>query len=381
MIHQIKFQNFKALRDVEVTFESALTVLVGPNGSGKTSVLQGMHALSQLAVVTDNDNDVALPQLANYLSIGADAQSLTLSMTGSRPNRGGYIIGITTHDAGYIRGTLKVDDGAKQWRVESPYIDGRWLGPSRPDQLNPEDPKRFDRTAFVRFSAGQLATPTLVKTNPPRIAKDGLGLAATLSYIKLKYPQEFDAIVQAFRRVIPQISGIRFDKEKVPQSEIYENTLLVDYKAGRSANNGVQTNGKGIEGVKASHVSSGTLFALGLLTVVMSPESPNVILLDDLDHGLHPKAQMELVDVFRGLLAQNADLQIVATSHSPYILDRLKPEEVRVLAPNDDGSSACGRLKEHPKYPMWKDSMLPGEFWSHTGEDWVKNLKTEPVAQ
>jgi DNA repair exonuclease SbcCD ATPase subunit len=41
MIHRAKFQNFKALRDVEVTFDSRLTVIVGPNGSGKTSLLQG----------------------------------------------------------------------------------------------------------------------------------------------------------------------------------------------------------------------------------------------------------------------------------------------------------------------------------------------------
>src|SRR5829696_531286 len=50
MIHRAKFQNFKALRDVEVTFDSRLTVLVGPNGSGKTSILEGIHYLSQFAL-------------------------------------------------------------------------------------------------------------------------------------------------------------------------------------------------------------------------------------------------------------------------------------------------------------------------------------------
>src|SRR6266566_1193187 len=49
MIHKARFENFKALRDVEVTFESRLTVLVGPNGSGKTSVLAGIHSASQFA--------------------------------------------------------------------------------------------------------------------------------------------------------------------------------------------------------------------------------------------------------------------------------------------------------------------------------------------
>src|ERR1700722_13048381 len=47
MITRAKFENFKALRDVEITFDSRLTVLVGPNGSGKTSVLQGIHLFGQ----------------------------------------------------------------------------------------------------------------------------------------------------------------------------------------------------------------------------------------------------------------------------------------------------------------------------------------------
>src|SRR5436305_1424645 len=49
MITRAKFQNFKALRDVEITFDSRLTVLVGPNGSGKTSVLRAISLLGQVA--------------------------------------------------------------------------------------------------------------------------------------------------------------------------------------------------------------------------------------------------------------------------------------------------------------------------------------------
>ncbi len=40
MIRQLKFQGFKALQDVTVNLER-LTVLVGANGSGKTTVLEG----------------------------------------------------------------------------------------------------------------------------------------------------------------------------------------------------------------------------------------------------------------------------------------------------------------------------------------------------
>ena len=63
--------------------------------------------------------------------------------------------------------------------------------------------------------------------------------------------------------------------------------------------------------------------------------------LDDIDHGLHPKAQWDLLKQLRRLLAQYPDLQIVATSHSPDLVDELDPSEVVVMALRADGTSAA----------------------------------------
>jgi hypothetical protein len=37
---------------------------------------------------------------------------------------------------------------------------------------------------------------------------------------------------------------------------------------------------------------------------------------------------------------------------------------------------SCGSLIEHRDYAYWKDSMLPGEFWSMVAEDWVRVRST-----
>jgi hypothetical protein len=88
---------------------------------------------------------------------------------------------------------------------------------------------------------------------------------------------------------------------------------------------------------------------------------------------------MELVGVFRGLIRQNPDLQIIATSHSPYILSKLEWNEVRVTGFKADGSAICARLEDHPEVERWREAMTPGEFWSHIGDDWVKKLdKPQP---
>ena len=110
---------------------------------------------------------------------------------------------------------------------------------------------------------------------------------------------------------------------------------------------------------------------LGLLTALYAPSRPNLILLDDLDRGLHPTAQRELIGLLRGLLKTNQELQIVATTHSPYLLDDMEPEEVRMTCLSEDGSTVCGPLENHPKFEKWKKEMAPGELWSLFGEKWL----------
>jgi predicted ATP-dependent endonuclease of OLD family len=94
-------------------------------------------------------------------------------------------------------------------------------------------------------------------------------------------------------------------------------------------------------------------------------------LLDDIDKALHPRAQGELVVQLRKVLEMDPDLQIIATSHSPYLLDHFDLHEVLVTALRDDGSTACASLEEHPDFARWKTTTKAGELWSFVGEDWV----------
>src|SRR5262249_37941071 len=78
--------------------------------------------------------------------------------------------------------------------------------------------------------------------------------------------------------------------------------------------------------------SEGTVLVLGLLTKLREPSRPRLMLLDDIDRGLHLSAQVKLVQVLRKLMELDPELQIVCTTHSPYLLDLFDPAEVRVLA-------------------------------------------------
>ena len=126
----------------------------------------------------------------------------------------------------------------------------------------------------------------------------------------------------------------------------------------------------------ASQVSEGTLLVLGLLAALYAPGRPSLILLDDLDRGLHPKAQKDLIGLLRGLLETNAELQLLAATHSPYMLDSMTTSEVRMTVLRDDGTTVCAPLASHPKFEKWKNEMAPGEMWSLFGEKWLVEERT-----
>lgn len=185
------------------------------------------------------------------------------------------------------------------------------------------------------------------------MAPDGTGLHSALANIALSDPESWQHLQDQLRQIIPTVRRLRHTMRGNAQSP----ALLFDMQ--------------GADSLPAAQVSEGTLLVLGLLAALHAADRPNLILLDDLDQGLHPKAQRELVGLLRDVLSANPELQIVATTHSPYLLGRMDPKEVRMTLLHE-GSTFCASLTNHPLFDKWKDEMHAGEMWSLFGEKWVK---------
>jgi predicted ATPase len=362
MITRAKFQNFKALKDVEITFDSRLTVLVGPNGSGKTSVLQGIRFLGRLSQLDGNPLRfwISWPPRGRLYVYGWQDDPPTLVDEKSLHDASLEIVGQTSRKTEVVcryRGIISNDSRlSHQYEV---FEDDQQADASSLTQIR--------SSVHLELDPVQLRRPSFQQKLPPIMNPDGSGLASALAHMQRKYPDQFQSVIKSLNQVIPDFVSVGLDYEQFDSDpKQFPDVLTFNFK--------------GASDVKPTSVSDGTLIVLGLLTVIFGPDQPKLILLDDLDHRLHPKAQMRLVELLRKLLDQFQDLQIIATSHSLYILDRLMPNEVRVMAIKDDGSAACARLEDHPKFPMWKDSMSPGEFWSHAGEDWVKELSVQTAS-
>ncbi|MBI5608238.1 MAG: ATP-binding protein, partial [Deltaproteobacteria bacterium] len=63
--------------------------------------------------------------------------------------------------------------------------------------------------------------------------------------------------------------------------------------------------------------------------------------------------------------------QIVATTHSPYLLDLFEPDEVRVMALDAHGHAVCRNLAEAPDLDRLKQAYQTGEIWASIWEDWA----------
>lgn len=350
MIRKAKFENFKGLRDVEVTFESRFTVLVGPNGTGKTSVLQGVELVANFDSLTKHSE--LLPLIADKRPI------CRVGLSGDSGD------GIALSSAPSTHKTTESNElGSRQlfWPVYF-WKDGTFT----PLEYYETDEFAFGPCLRPKYSSSAIAHPTVTHTAPPVIQASGTGIPSLMAYLKLRDDEVYGRIEDQLRSLLPQIRKIRVDEVTSTDNQGAPKVLLFDTNLDKR--------------IPAEQMSDGTLYILALIVAVLGPHRPKTLLIDDLDMRLHPKAQYELVTLLKKFLDEFPDLQIIATSHSPYILDRLEANDVLVTELADDGSVVIAPLTAHPTYPKWSESMTPGEFWSHTGEGWVKQLKKQAVA-
>jgi predicted ATP-binding protein involved in virulence len=196
-------------------------------------------------------------------------------------------------------------------------------------------------------------------------------------------PDRFAQIIKALQEVVPTVERIRAHPVAVTRTE--QRTVTIEKQTHsfdqRSTVMGQELifDMKSGAGLPASAISEGTLLALAVLTFVHGDDEADLIMIDDVDDGLHPKAQRDLIGQLRRIQETHPKLQIIVSTHSPYVVDEFKAEDVWVFAPDKEGCAVTKRLSEHPDATRALEVLTTGEFWSAEGEPWV--LNPEPAAR
>jgi predicted ATPase len=355
VIERIHLEHFKCFRRLELENLGRLTVFVGPNGSGKTSILEAMDYLANYLFKHDYSP-------SDLFKKNANAKEALIEIGGAFIDQQRETIELNM---------FRAEDGFRVSTSSSIESEN-----ARPGCLTEETREFLDSFTLLGFDIDTLAAPSYSEEETPRVHPDGSGLASVIRELQAREPARFEELLERLQHVVPAVEHVRTKRAWAYDEEVdYEKTgkpKREEHVTRRPVmGEELLFDMAGAEGIPASEASEGTLIALGLLTVVMSEERPRLLLLDDIDRALHPKALGDLVEVLEGLLEQYGDLQILATSHSPYLLDHLEPEQIWLTALDDSGDAHCDRLDHHPEFEEWRDVMDPGEFWSYTGEDWV----------
>lgn len=353
MIQKVSIRNFKSLRDVRIDLER-FTVFVGPNASGKSSILQGMDLLCRSFVGQEGSVEGELSQAVSRGSNENVELAAEIGGMGYRYRSHSASTPVSPHFPGQfgpVQGQAWSGEGRGMLAALSSAAWQHWT--PRPGNQSP-----LPLSVLLRLEASKLIPPGPGAPDPSVMAPDGSGVHSALANMALNDPDSWQQLQANLRRIIPTIRRLPHTKTNMGQPA----ALLFDTV--------------GADSLPAGQVSEGTLLVLGLLTALHSAGRPNLVLFDDLDRGLHPKAQKELISLLRGLLETNPDLQILGTTHSPYLLDCMHPNEVRMTTLREDGATICASIERHPKFDKWKDEMAPGEMWSLFGEKWLTEAGT-----
>lgn len=337
-LKQATFTRFRSCADTSLDLEP-LTVLVGPNGAGKSTLLQGLF----LAAQATQGNPARL-------------------FTGPRSP-----VRLRTHGAhGAVR--LELRDTADHRLVLT--VDPDVEGASPVVQASHGDGASVASSVWpallLRLRPELLARPAPLDSEAPRLSHDGSGLSAVIAELATGDAERLREIVDHVRAAVPQVRDVRTRPRFAPPWARTSRPSGIDSPEVMLWHLEVlMSHGSW---VPADLLSEGTLLVLGLHVVLGQRHPPRLLLLDDIDRGLHPTAQKVLAEQIQAIAARG-DTRIVASTHSPFILHRMDPGCVRVVNSVVSGATTCRRLTNHPQWSRWSDTMSAGEFWTWVGDD------------
>ncbi|MDX3323519.1 MULTISPECIES: AAA family ATPase [Streptomyces] len=387
---ELHVENFRSLRDVTVPL-GPLTVLVGPNGVGKSNLLKVFDLLSDI-IRTDLQpaldarggfDEVAFwggPKPPTSMTIRLKA-TWTTHASANAPDEYDLTVRRRKHPGS--------DDAYSLSRIES-FAFKRTQGRGRRITVSGEEAKVVDKRAgkesdsgsfgIQRLSSGLSTLPRLASSDggeevskvaqqlssfrvfdvdvpaarlPARLRRsrffdlspDADNLAEFLYYLSSAEETWQDLVADA-RTVLPQLDDIEFARLGGSADQV---TVILRERGLRRP-------------TPLADASYGTVRLLGLLAMLYDPDPPALTCVEEIDHGLHPQALELIVERLREASTRS---QFLVATHSPALVDRLEPEEFIVCDRDEDGASIIPALTTDEVHAIVEESgdQPLGELW------------------
>ena len=347
----LRISGFRRLADVSLPLKP-LNVLIGANGSGKTSLLDGM---SLLAASASGNLVESVSDLGGYSSLrtnlsdwSCQATEFELKQNTASGKPLTYELRIEPKGVDFSISEEKLIQDRGQ---ENPFlhitasrsniqyfdsVDQRKL--VRPTwDINPfesalsQDPKMFSEPEEFRKNLASSTHYHVLDVSPKASVrlpqpmrsatlpgKDGETLVSCLYMIRETDQDRFDLIQDTLRAGFPNFERLNFPP-------VAAGTLAMTWKDRTSSNP-----------FYMHQLSEGTLRFLWLVTLLNSPGLPAVTMIDEPEVSLHPELLSVLADLFRDTANKT---QLIIATHSDRLVRFLTPDEVIATNIETDGTT------------------------------------------
>jgi predicted ATPase len=344
VITRLEIENFKAIKKLSIDL-GPLTVLVGPNDSGKSTILQALDVLGRVGSRTTFDGggvprifDTTPSSLANDPRV----RVMRFAVDGAVDRR------VYRYEIAFDVTTNAVATEKLTWdgRVVIDEPNARASRPHLQQSADAEPSATMIRelaSFMVAIEPHQLMVPSGLKAE---LASNGFGLPSLVGNLMLGLDRDArDRYENALRRFSPNLKSISVRPVNDKENELVYG--LLDHRA-----------------VAAREVSTGLLMASVYVALAHLPHAR--FLVEEPENGVHPRAMLMIVDVLRDLA--RAGRQVVVTTHSPILLNYMDAEDVRVVTRDADGVHVKP-ITETPHFDERTRDFDLGELWYAVGED------------
>ncbi len=346
-------RNFKAVQNSKSIRFTPLTVFIGNNGSGKSSIVEAMETFQSI-VLKGLDEAMASWYGFEYIW-NKTKEHKTIKDKVSNP------MTFTFHGKSEdekLKFHLEVVADSTFNRIyfqdyKAAYHFGE-LTPmnkfiSKGEITDPKLKMFVSDWQFLRLDPHLMTEPMPQERSygAIKLNRTGSNIADYLQSIRDLDLQSFNGIIEAFKGVLPFAE----DLQPVITSELDRKVYLT-----MSEEN---ITGK----LPGWLLSTGTLRILALLAVLRHPKPPPVIIIEEIENGLDPRTIHLLVDEIRYFVESKRG-QVIATTHSPYFLDLLKLSQIVVVERDESGSPVFTRPGSKKSLEDWAQKFSPGKLYT-----------------
>jgi predicted ATPase len=158
-----------------------------------------------------------------------------------------------------------------------------------------------------------------------RLSSTGDNLPNVIQYLQEQHPGRLQQIFNTLASRVPRL-------ERVQTDLMPDGRLLLQIKDAPFE-----------RPILSKFASDGTLKLLAYLTVLYDPNPPQLVGIEEPENHLHPRLLPELAEECREASART---QLIVTTHSPFFVNGLKPEELWVLYRTESGYTQARRAAD-----------------------------------